>query len=49
LESAELVSIREAATCEALNSQNIGIGIITASATQFADDCPIGRTRLVTR
>lgn len=49
LEGAELVSIREAVTCEDLNSENIGIGIITATATQVTYDCPIGRTRLITR
>lgn len=49
LEGADLVSIREAVTCEDLNSENIGIAVITTTATQAAYDCPIGRTRPITR
>lgn len=48
LEAADLITIREAVTCEDLNSENIGVGIITATATQVAYDCPIGHTRPIT-
>ena len=49
LDDADLISIREAVTCEDLNSENIGIGIITTTTTQAAYDCPIGPTRPITR
>lgn len=49
LEGADYVTIREAVTCEDLNSENIGAAAITSTATQVAYDCPIGRTRPITR
>ncbi|HVK79611.1 MAG TPA: hypothetical protein VM915_03275 [Verrucomicrobiae bacterium] len=49
LDDADLINVREAVTCEDLNSENIGVGIITTTSTQIAYDCPIGHTRPITR